>query len=780
MNHNLINILNLDQRRALENVRAAAERIWARPLHRYYTDHTPQGHSTRVIALLDGLTAGMMATNQRLALGEAFVLLAAAYLHDIGMQNEKFAGGDLDDIRGAHHEQTAEMIYAVFEDPASAFSIPLVGDPTVAEAVALVAKGHRRVDLSAAEYDPLVYGEETLRLRLLAALLRFGDELDIDQRRVDMEQLKLLALPEESLLHWWKCHYVSGVSIQDEYIHIAYRFPQERPDYEGLIVPLVEGDVRTRHAELEEIFRANAVKVALGKSQVRLMRLVQPLPPEVEDLAKEKMKDKDAAMPQALTQAPPQGLATGIKQVQLIIERDFNTFEPSHQQELINALAALLKVESRSIRVLHVQAGSVMITLEMSAIASNRLEGLARQHDFRLWNLGITSIRFEGGITIELSTQVADSGKPMLQRTLKQRLSSPEPAAIVSDEDLSSLQRQLAQERQNLRLIQERKAEFVLSVEVPLQLVKEERRLLDKIAGLEQQIAARSGRGLPAGEEAAPSTLFDQRGQTVGTQINVAGDYVEQRPASGATYHIHIDRASGLAIGDGARAVQGGQPPSASAKPDNADIRPVAQPAEAAPPDDFRYDTFISYSHQDADWVRQTLLPRLERAGLRACIDFRDFEIGAPSLVNMENAVERSRKTLLVLTPAWVTSEWTAFEALLIQTKDPAGRARRILPLLVKRCQLPGRLGIFTYLDLTAPDEAALAASAPAPAAENSQRCADLAEHIRETLELIKQYEDKRRLADDPKAKRRTEREIEDLRRQLAGYQAEARELGCE
>lgn len=64
--------------------------------------------------------------------------------------------------------------------------------------------------------------------------------------------------------------------------------------------------------------------------------------------------------------------------------------------------------------------------------------------------------------------------------------------------------------------------------------------------------------------------------------------------------------------------------------------------------------------------------------------------------------------------------------------------------------------------------------------ASREQRCADLAENIRETLELIKQYEDQRRLADDPKAKRRTEREIADLRQQLTEYEEGYRALGCE
>lgn len=122
--------------------------------------------------------------------------------------------------------------------------------------------------------------------------------------------------------------------------------------------------------------------------------------------------------------------------------------------------------------------------------------------------------------------------------------------------------------------------------------------------------------------------------------------------------------------------------------------------------DAFRYDAFISYSHHDKHWVQGWLLPRLEQAGLRICIDFRDFEPGLPSLVNMENAVERSRKTLIVLTPEWVASEWTAFESLLIQTDDPAGRQRRMILLLLKPCQPPKRIAMLTCLDFTEAAEA--------------------------------------------------------------------------
>jgi predicted sugar kinase len=43
------------------------------------------------------------------------------------------------------------------------------------------------------------------------------------------------------------------------------------------------------------------------------------------------------------------------------------------------------------------------------------------------------------------------------------------------------------------------------------------------------------------------------------------------------------------------------------------------------------------------------------------------FEVtDASNAVNMENAAAASRHTLLMLTPAWVNSQWTRFEALLV------------------------------------------------------------------------------------------------------------------
>jgi hypothetical protein len=71
-------------------------------------------------------------------------------------------------------------------------------------------------------------------------------------------------------------------------------------------------------------------------------------------------------------------------------------------------------------------------------------------------------------------------GKTSILKHIRWRLSL--------EEDL--LQRQLAEAREDLHFIQERNAKFVLSTDIPLQFVKEERRCLDRIAKLEEQLAA--------------------------------------------------------------------------------------------------------------------------------------------------------------------------------------------------------------------------------------------------------------------------------------------------
>jgi tetratricopeptide (TPR) repeat protein len=147
------------------------------------------------------------------------------------------------------------------------------------------------------------------------------------------------------------------------------------------------------------------------------------------------------------------------------------------------------------------------------------------------------------------------------------------------------------------------------------------------------------------------------------------------------------------------------------------------------------YDVFISYSHADEDWVCDWLLPRLEAARLHTCVDFRDFDVGVPILVNLERAVDASRHTLLVLTPSWVASEWANFEALLTQTPDPAGRQRRLIPLVLRPCRPPGRIAMLTCADFTRAEKWEAELPRVVAALRDKLRLAELGPELRELLD---------------------------------------------
>ena len=115
----------------------------------------------------------------------------------------------------------------------------------------------------------------------------------------------------------------------------------------------------------------------------------------------------------------------------------------------------------------------------------------------------------------------------------------------------------------------------------------------------------------------------------------------------------------------------------------------------------YERDVFISHHPDNRAWAEGVLLPRLEAARLRVVIESRDFEPGLPQVTNIENAINSCRHTLLVISQGWLRSGWNEFEGLLLQSADPAGRTRRLIPVLIEPCQLPPRLGMLNHVDFT-------------------------------------------------------------------------------
>ncbi|NWU41099.1 TLR21 protein, partial [Hylia prasina] len=83
-----------------------------------------------------------------------------------------------------------------------------------------------------------------------------------------------------------------------------------------------------------------------------------------------------------------------------------------------------------------------------------------------------------------------------------------------------------------------------------------------------------------------------------------------------------------------------------------------------APPKDICYDAFVSYSENDSEWVENTMVRELEQAcpPFRLCLHKRDFVPGKWIVDNIIDCIEKSRKTLFVLSQHFVQSEWCKYE----------------------------------------------------------------------------------------------------------------------
>jgi hypothetical protein len=127
--------------------------------------------------------------------------------------------------------------------------------------------------------------------------------------------------------------------------------------------------------------------------------------------------------------------------------------------------------------------------------------------------------------------------------------------------------------------------------------------------------------------------------------------------------------------------------------------------ASALPSDGFAYDVFVSYRQQEPDrsWVRKVLVPRLDKEGLRVCIDFRSFRLGAPLVTEMARAVEESRYTLSILTPRYLESNFTELENILAEHLGLEKSQRRLLAILRETCT--PRLGMRARLWLDMSDD---------------------------------------------------------------------------
>jgi hypothetical protein len=135
-------------------------------------------------------------------------------------------------------------------------------------------------------------------------------------------------------------------------------------------------------------------------------------------------------------------------------------------------------------------------------------------------------------------------------------------------------------------------------------------------------------------------------------------------------------------------------------------IRPSPPPVEELISEDFLYDAYICYVDREPDrtWVWDTLVPKLEEAGVNIAISGEVETPGVAQIVNIEQGIRQAKRTIIVLSDAYLADNMAEFENTLGQTMGIQEGTYRLLPIEAMSFdsgRLPTRLSMLTRLDLS-------------------------------------------------------------------------------
>ncbi|KAK9693054.1 Leucine rich repeat [Popillia japonica] len=96
------------------------------------------------------------------------------------------------------------------------------------------------------------------------------------------------------------------------------------------------------------------------------------------------------------------------------------------------------------------------------------------------------------------------------------------------------------------------------------------------------------------------------------------------------------------------------------------------------------YDAFLSYSHKDEEFVINELLPQLEhcRNPYKLCIHVRDWVVGEFITKQIMDSVDQSRRTIVILSPHFLQSEWATMEFRTAHTQAMKEGRNRLIVIL--------------------------------------------------------------------------------------------------
>lgn len=126
----------------------------------------------------------------------------------------------------------------------------------------------------------------------------------------------------------------------------------------------------------------------------------------------------------------------------------------------------------------------------------------------------------------------------------------------------------------------------------------------------------------------------------------------------------------------------------------------------SAPKAQAKTDFFISRNKADKQWA-VWIAWQLDQAGYSVVVQDWDFGPGTNFVLKMDAAIAMSDRTIAVLSPDFLKSEFTAPEWAAAFAEDPTGAKQKLIPIRVRRCSPRGLLAQLVRIDLLGLDEAA-------------------------------------------------------------------------
>jgi hypothetical protein len=134
--------------------------------------------------------------------------------------------------------------------------------------------------------------------------------------------------------------------------------------------------------------------------------------------------------------------------------------------------------------------------------------------------------------------------------------------------------------------------------------------------------------------------------------------------------------------------------------------------AESAP-DQFDYDVFVSYAHANTR-EREALEDALHaaRPGIKIFVDRREIDVGVSWQIKIFESLERSRKVVALLSPAYVASKACKEEFGIAWIRSDKTNRDLLFPLYVQTADLPAFMSFRNYLDCREGDSSRLTKAA--------------------------------------------------------------------